>query len=187
MLSERGRSLPVGRSLWRRPRFDLQVWQTDGSYWPAFEPHYYLKLPRMVAATYYVGTVDGELVCHAATAPRFNVGQMRASRLVVMPEWQGAGVGMRFLNAVCQLQLDGVNRWNRKCPTVFHTSHPALCAALRRDAKWRQVSAMLCGDDKVRSRQSMMRSAARGGSTAAAKCGYGGHFRAIQGFKYVGK
>ena len=178
----------AGRSLRRRPSFDLEIRQTDGSYWKHFEPHYYLKLPRMVAATYYVGTVDGELVCHAATAPRFNVGQMRCSRLVVMPEWQGVGVGMRFLNAVCQLQLDGVNRWNRKCPTVFHTSHPALCAALRRDAKWKQVSAVLCGADKVRSQKSLAKSAAKNSKASVApQCGYGGHFRAVQGFKYVGE
>jgi hypothetical protein len=48
-----------------------------------------------------------------------------------MPEWQGAGVGMRFLNAVCQMQLDGEGRLaGRKVTTIFHTSHPGLCAAL---------------------------------------------------------
>jgi hypothetical protein len=24
--------------LWRRPKFDLEIFQTDGSYWPMFEP-----------------------------------------------------------------------------------------------------------------------------------------------------
>jgi ABC-type ATPase with predicted acetyltransferase domain len=85
-------------SLWRRPKFDLEIWKTDGSYWPAFEPHHYLKLPRMVAAGYFVGAVEGEPVCHIAFAPRLEVNAMRACRMVVMPEWQGAGVGLRFLN-----------------------------------------------------------------------------------------
>lgn len=52
----------AGRGLWRRPRIELEIWKTDWRYWPLFEPHHYLKLPRMVAASCYVGSVDGELV-----------------------------------------------------------------------------------------------------------------------------
>ena len=176
-----------GRSLWRRPKFELQIWKTDGRYWPLFEPHHYLKLPRMVAAEYYVGTVDGELVAHVATSPRFEIKAMRACRLVVMPEWQGAGVGTRFLNSVCQHQLEGGNRWGRKVRAVyFHTSHPGLCAALRRDKNWRQVSAVLYGGNKSKSRASIRGSKfAKNYNGIIPTTGYGGHFRAVQGFKYV--
>jgi ABC-type ATPase with predicted acetyltransferase domain len=113
----------------RRPRFDLEVWKTDGSYWPLFEPHHYLKLPRMVGAAYFVGTVDGELAVHLAVSS-MNKGksvEARACRLVVMPEWQGAGVGLRFLNFLCELQAqggDGCRLPGRKTTTIFHTSHP---------------------------------------------------------------
>src|SRR5207244_5196300 len=130
-----------GRSLWRRPRFELEIRQTNGSYRRYFEPHHYLKLPAMIAAQYYVGLVDGEMVAHLGVSPRFEIPAFRACRLVVMPEWQGAGIGMRFLNAICQMQLDGQNRYGRKLPTYFHTSHPALCAALRRAPTSRQCSA----------------------------------------------
>jgi hypothetical protein len=111
---------------------------------------------------------------------------MRACRLVVMPEWQGAGVGLRFLNAVCDLQRQGVNRWGRPAPTYFHTSHPGLASALRRSPAWRQVSAVLFGGNKARSAASLRKSWARAGKTGMASCGYGGHFRAVQGFKYIG-
>jgi ABC-type ATPase involved in cell division len=169
-------------SLWRRPRFELEVWQTDGRYWPLFEPHHYLKLPRMVAPSYYVGTVEGEPVCHLAVSPRLDINHVRACRLVVMPEWQGAGVGLRFLNDVCQRQLDGGNKWGRKCRTLFHTSHPGLCTALRRDPKWRQTSAKLYGANKKNSGRTI-----RASNTCIAGTGYGGHFRAVQGFRYVGQ
>jgi hypothetical protein len=53
-----------GRGLWRRPRIELEIWQTDWRYWPMFEPHHYLKAPAMIAARCYVGAVDGEPVCH---------------------------------------------------------------------------------------------------------------------------
>jgi hypothetical protein len=103
--------------------------------------------------------------------------------MVVLPEWQGAGVGMKFLNEVCRLQYVGAGHLNgRRVTTVFHTSHPQLAAALRRDPKWRQVTASLFGANKARSKASMMKS---NGVTASGH-GYGGHLRAVQGFRYIG-
>jgi len=174
-----------GRGLWRRPRFELELRETDWRYWPLFEPHHYLKLPKMIAATNYVGTVDGELVAHVAVSTRQGLIEARACRLVVMPEWQGAGVGVRFLDAVCQRWLDGKNRYERPMTTLFHTSHPGLAAALRRNPSWTQVSGSLCGADRARSVASIQRSVERRGRGFHGG-GYGGHFRAVQGFRYIG-
>ena len=168
----------------QRPQIELEIWKTNGSYWRYFKPHYYLDLPMPIAAEYFVGTVGGELACHVAVCPWFHLKGYRATRLVTMPEWQGAGVGTRFLNAIAQYHADGRGRKNKKLPTYFHTSHPQLCAALRRSDKWAQCSARLYGDNKVKNYQSFLRSEARGKSKA--KGGFGGHFRAIQGFKYIG-
>jgi len=177
-----------GRSLWRRPKFELQIWKTNGSYWPMFEPHHYLKLPRMVAAEYFVGTVDGEPVCHIAVAPRLEVGGMRACRMVVMPEWQGAGIGVRFLNNICQWYVDGLGRYGDRVKAVyFHTSHPGLVGALRRDKKWVQVSAHLYGGDKAKSARAIVKSQTASGRKEPVRTGFGGHFRAVQGFKYIGE
>lgn len=171
-------------SLRRRPKFDLEVFSTDGSYWPMFEPHHYLKLPRMVAAKYYVGFVEGEAVCHMAVAPKLDIGGMRACRMVVMPEWQGAGVGMRFLNEVCRLQFTEANKFHERTKAVyFHTSHPGLCAALRRDKRWVQVSQMMGGGNKGKSMRSIIASQTRNKSKTFAGVGFGGHQRAVQGFK----
>ena len=169
----------------RRPEIELEIRKTNGSYWRYFKPHYYLDLPMPIAAEYFVGLVDGELACHLAVSPWFHVGGYRATRLVTMPEWQGAGVGTRFLNAVAQYHADGHGRKNKKLPTYFHTSHPQLCAALRRSDKWVQVSAKLYGDNKGKSIMSHTKSAERKGRKHCGS-GFGGHFRAIQGFKYIG-
>lgn len=167
----------LARGSLRRPSFKLEIRQTDWRYWPRFEAHHYLKLPLMVAATNYIASVEGELVAHVACSPLAGLKEGRASRLVVMPEWQGAGIGMRFLNAVCGLWRAGKNRYGRKMPMLFHTSHPGLCAALRRDPQWMQVSAVLHGDNKRRSGASLKKSGSVG-------TGFGGHFRAIQGFRF---
>jgi GNAT superfamily N-acetyltransferase len=173
-----------GRCL-RRPKFELEIYKTNWRYWPVFEPHHYLKAPPMIASQCYIGTVDGELVCHLGVGCK-NKGkdiEARACRLVVMPEWQGAGVGLRFLNQICQWNLEGAPGARfpgRPVTTLFHTSHPGLCAALRRDHKWRQVSARLYGGRKLKSRKSIAKGSLK------IKAGYGGHFRAVQGFRYIG-
>lgn len=169
----------------RRPRIDVELWQTNWQHWPAFEPHHYLKLPKMIAATNYVATVGGQLVAHVAVSTRSGLREARACRLVVMPEWQGAGVGLRFLDAVCERWRIGQNRYSKPMLSLFHTSHPGLASALRRSDRWTQVSARLVGESKVRSVASIAASFARKGITGGFS-GYGGHFRAVQGFRYLG-
>lgn len=173
--------------LWRRPRLEMHIHQTDWRYWPLFEPHHYLKLPHMIAASCYVATIDGEPVAHVAVSTRPGLVEARACRLVVMPEWQGAGVGMRFLNAVCDAWQRGENRYGKPMPTLFHTSHPGLASGLRRDSKWTQVSAKLHGEHKGRCRESVAKSAVKAGKDSSCAAGYGGHFRAVQGFRYLGE
>ena len=175
-----------GRYLWRRPTIGLAIHETDWRYWRAFEPHHYLKLPKMIAASCYVGSVGGEPVAHLAVSTRPGLVEARACRLVVMPEWQGAGIGPRFLNAVCEAWRTGRNRYRLRVPTLFHTSHPGLAAAPRRDRRWTQVSASLYGGHKGRSKASIERAGQKVGAKMPG-AGYGGHFRAVQGFRYLGE
>lgn len=46
---------------------------------------------------------------------------------------QGAGIGLRFLDAVCERWRRGKNRYGIRVPALFHTSHPGVVAALRRN------------------------------------------------------
>lgn len=166
----------------QRPKIELEIFETDARYWPFYKPHYYLDLPEPVASQHFIGVVDGELACHLCLSPLFNIGGYRGTRLVTMPEWQGAGVGSKFLNFMGQYCLDGNARCNKKLPMYFHTSHPQLCGYLRRSKKWVQVSAEMYGTNKIRNIKSKLKSSVDCGKGA----GYGGHFRAVQGFKYIG-
>jgi GNAT superfamily N-acetyltransferase len=113
-----------------------------------------------------------------AVAPKLETRGMMACRMVVMPEWQGAGVGMRFLNDVCRLQFTDANKFHDRTDRVyFHTSHPGLCAALRRDKKWIQVSQMMGGASKADQKRRLA-----SGKTPSIPSA-GGHHRAVQGFK----
>ena len=153
------------------------------------------------AAEYFIGTVNGELVAHLAVCPMFTASAYRATRLVVMPEWQGAGVGTKFLEWVCQYHKEGHGRCNKKYPTLFHTSHPQLIGFLKHSKRWVLKSQQMFGGDRVKSMNSVNKALKGDKSTALkygsgnhkkglgsghASTGYGGHFRAVQGFKYIG-
>ena len=157
----------------------MEIWKTRGVYWKFFKPHYYLDLGLPPFAEYFVGTVDGEMVCHLAVAPLFTANAYRATRLVVLPEWQGTGVGTKFLDYVCQYHLEGGGRKGKKFPTFFHTSHPQLCAALRRRKGWVQTGARLYGGNRKKSAVSLRKT----GKGEMKSGGFGGHFRAVQAFK----
>lgn len=167
-----------GRYLRRRPPIKLDIFETNSAYWPLFEPHHYLKLPLPIAATYYTGFLDGRPVAHVAFSPRPGLCEVRACRFVVMPEWQGMGLGLTFLNEICALWRRGQNRYNRPLLTLINTSHPGLARAFRRSDLWVQVSAFLCGQNKLKSKEKIQK-------TIKDAAGYGGHFRAVQGFRYI--
>ena len=104
----------------QRPKIKLEIFKVNQSYWQYFKPHYYLDLPMPPAAEYFIGTVDGELACHLAVSPLFTAKGYRATRMVTMPEWQGAGVGFRFLNWIAEYHLQGNGRKNlRLCRNRF--------------------------------------------------------------------
>ena len=170
----------------QRPKMLLEIYKVRGTVFSRlFKKHYYLNLPAPVAAEYYIGVIDGAPVCHVAVCPLFTARAYRATRLVVLPEWQGAGIGTKFLAEICKHYLEGHGRCGHRYHTFFHTSHPQLCTALRHSKQWIQTGARLYGDNKTRSHKSMIRSATRKGVIRAVS-GYGGHFRAVQSFKFIG-
>ncbi len=170
------------RRLRQRPKIALEIRQTNWSQWHLFEPHHYLKMPPMVAATNFVGYVEGEPVAHVAVGTTVGLKSARLCRLVVMPEWQGAGVGMRFLNHIAERYYRGRNRYGRRMTGIIHTSHPGLAAALRRDPGWILESTCLTGRKSDAHSEAGQRRLRAGRRVPT----YAGHLRAVQGFRYVG-
>ena len=84
------------RRLRRPPSIKVEIYETNWRYWPLFEPHHYLKLHNMIAATCYVGFVNNEPIAHIGVTTRVGMIEARVGRLVVLPEWQGIGIGMNF-------------------------------------------------------------------------------------------
>lgn len=173
-------------SVRRRPALQIELFQTDWKPWRAtFERHHYLKLPLMIGATCYVAMCEGEPVAHVAVSTTTGLRSARMCRLVVLPEWQGAGIGTRFVDHVAGEWLAGRNRYRKPMTTIFHTSHPGLAAALRRNRKWLYHGGRLLGESGLSSWSTMAAAREKNGD-ARGLSKYGGHMRAVQAFRYVG-
>lgn len=164
------------RSVQRPPRIDIDIFRTNWSAWRFFEAHHYLKLPQMFAAFPYAACVNGEPVAFCAVTTQTGFKSGRISRLVVMPEWQGAGVGLRFLCAVAEDWRVGRNRYGKPLLCDITTSHPGLVSALARHKAWRPKASRLLGE-RTRSKDT--------GSHINGH--FGGHLRATASFRYVGE
>lgn len=165
----------------RRPDIEIDIYETSSSRaWQFFKPHHYLDLPNPVCATYYIAEHKGEPVAHLAVCTTSGLKTARLTRLVVMPEWQGAGVGMKFLEYVARRWFNGENRYGKRMTGIIHTSHPGLVAALSRSKRWVLKSQQMGGGNKAKSAAIIRRSGNGIGS------GYGGHLRAVSGFRFVG-
>ena len=159
----------------------IEIVETGWAPWySVFRVHHYLKgarqMPFSTAFTAFDVESGDPVAFMGMSGIHAGSGRCgRACRLVVHPEWQGAGIGLRFLNALCQRETEGVGFIGSPVPVYMHTAHPALVAALKRSKDWRQVSQRLVGDDA-------------GGAIRSVKKNlkFGGHFRAVAGFRYDG-
>lgn len=165
-----------------RPPIRVEIVETGWKPWySVFRVHHYLNGARqMPFSTAFTGfdADSGDPVVFMGMSGMVAGGQRsaRACRLVTHPEYQGAGVGMRFLNVLCEREWRGEGFIGKPVPTYMHTAHPALCSALRRSKNWRQISQRLTGD-------------APSGPVASLQSGlhFGGHTRSVAGFRYQGE
>jgi GNAT superfamily N-acetyltransferase len=126
----------------------------------------------MAFATAFTGFVEDEPVCFVGLSGMVvgkGVREARFCRFVTKPEWQGAGIGMRFLEFLTERELRGDGFIGTPTTSIIHSAHPALAVTLRRSPKWRQISQALHGGRK------------------ASVTGMGGHMRAVMGFRYYGQ
>ncbi len=116
----------------RRPSLALRVFRCRRAAWRLFAKHHYLSGALNPAAECYLATCDGEPVAFCGLL--HSIGHrdiVRVSRLVVLPDYQGIGVGGRFLGAVAER-----NR-ARGLRTTITSSHPAMIGFLKSSQDWR--------------------------------------------------
>ncbi|OGD26886.1 MAG: hypothetical protein A2V57_01175 [Candidatus Aminicenantes bacterium RBG_19FT_COMBO_65_30] len=129
----------VGEFSWRsvlpHPQLDVEIYPVDRSPWPMFRRHHYLSGDLLSSARCFGGWIGDQMVVFAAIRhfphPRTrNI--MMAHRLVVLPDYQGLGIGGRVNDWI------GQHLWDRRTRYRNVVTHPAVIAYCSRSPRWRE-------------------------------------------------
>jgi ABC-type thiamine transport system ATPase subunit/GNAT superfamily N-acetyltransferase len=121
------------RSLQGRPAIRLEIMRVRGrEVWPLFAPHHYLSGGLSRWARCFLGTIEGRPAAFGAVLsfPHPTAPGWREHRFVVLPDFQGVGVGNRLSE-----YLAGIFAATGK-PYRGLTSHPAFIQHRLRSPLW---------------------------------------------------
>lgn len=96
-----------------------------------FRKYHYLNTDLHISAEQYVGVVNGEMVCHTGIIQfPMQKGRKRVHRLVVLPDYQGIGIGTAFIKKVAKMISANGYELN------LTTTTPSIVGALKKDEEW---------------------------------------------------
>tara|TARA_R100000995_G_scaffold81649_1_gene54641 strand:+ start:2263 stop:3333 length:1071 start_codon:yes stop_codon:yes gene_type:complete len=117
-----------------RPQIKFNIYESKNkSIWKMFAKHHYLSHKHNNAAQVYLATVNDEIAGFLSVLhfPHPKVKNMKkVHRLVILPDYQGAGFGIKFLNEIGKIYKKENFRYN------IVTSSPSLIYALKKSNKW---------------------------------------------------
>ena len=89
----------------RRPEITVEIRRVDKKAWDIFKKHHYLTASIHVASQCWLGLIEGQPVAFASFLrfPHATKVWWRNSRLVVLPDYQGVGIGEAFCCAICAM------------------------------------------------------------------------------------
>ena len=128
------------RSLHRlggRPKITLTIRGTGPEMWRYFSKYHYLDTRMSRSVHCYVGLIgDKPVAFHAAihSTNRDIHSYWRGHRTVVLPEFQGLGIGTAFSDAIAQMYVDRGMRYFSK------TAHPSFGEHREKSPLWRPTS-----------------------------------------------
>lgn len=117
----------------RRPSINIIVRQVKNTVWDLFKGHHYLSADANKSAIYFCAFIDDVPValCAVLHFPHPKVKNMKKEhRLVVLPDYQGIGIGVKLSNAVAEYYTN--------LGFIFSsvTSHPALINYRAKSQNW---------------------------------------------------
>ena len=123
--------------LGKRPEITLTIRSTGPQYWDMFKKYHYLDTNMSRSGHYYVGLIGDKPVAFHAVLHSTNRdihSYWRGHRTVVLPEFQGMGIGTAFSDAIAQLYVDRGLRYFSK------TAHPSFGEHREKSDLWRPTS-----------------------------------------------
>jgi ABC-type lipoprotein export system ATPase subunit/GNAT superfamily N-acetyltransferase len=116
-----------------RPKIELQIFRCRYETWNIFKQHHYLTEDLNLASKSFVITWNDKPVAFIAVLPFPNgsfKNAFRITRLVILPDFQGLGIGLKILNYVSKLYL------TEHKTMYIRTSNPALYLGLQKNKDW---------------------------------------------------
>lgn len=139
----------------RRPELKLEIRRVHHSAWRIFQGHHYLSSKINTSSHCYVGFLNGEPACFTAAIyqPHDVVKNIwREHRTVVLPDFQGIGVGNHMADSIADFYINSSLRdleigqnskkpidLDQKCRYRSTTSHPAFIFSRIKNPKWVMV------------------------------------------------
>ena len=124
------------RSLRGRPQVELRLHRATTEAWSLFREHHYLSSKIQHCAQCFVATWGDQPVGFISWIhfphPRFK-GAKRAHRVVVLPDYQGLGIGVALFRWAGTWLASQGSRF------FFTTSHPALIRHCCKSPQWRKT------------------------------------------------
>lgn len=122
------------RGLLRRPEINIEIRRCNKSMWKYFKKYHYLNHAIHTSSHCYVGFTNNIPVVFSAlmNLPHGRVKNFkRLHRSVVIPDYQGCGIGHTFINEICSIYKKQGFR------VITTTSTPALVYSRNKDPKWK--------------------------------------------------
>ena len=117
-----------------RPEIKFEIYETtDKSIWKMFAKHHYLNNSHNNAARVFIAIINNEIAGFLSVFhfPHPKVKNLKkVHRLVILPDYQGAGFGIKFLNEIGKYYKQENYRYN------ITTSAPSLINALKKSNDW---------------------------------------------------
>ena len=123
--------MSLSRRSLRRPKIRLEICRCLSDAWGLFKPHHYLSSDLSRQARCFIGLAMGRAVAFAGVLPcPGKAGASRVSRVVVLPDWQGIGIGRAFCRELGALYQSQGRR------LYLRTSHTMMIRCLSADSAW---------------------------------------------------
>lgn len=117
-----------------RPDIKFEIYSTNNkSIWKMFAKYHYLSHTHNNAASVYIALINNQIAgfCSILSFPHPKVKNLKkVHRLVILPDYQGAGFGIKLLDKIGEVYRKNKFRFN------IVTSSPSLITALKKNNNW---------------------------------------------------
>ena len=133
----KGGALEKGDCLRQRPQISLSVYRTTYDTWNIFKKHHYMTEEMNKSASCFVFSWEKQLVAFVGVLPQpsgYFDKAVRGTRTVVLPDFQGLGIGSRITDFIAAIYKQAGYRYFTK------TVNPKLGEYRNHSEKWKTTS-----------------------------------------------